>query len=310
MEKQYTVPVAIFVFKRAALAEKMLQRLEQIRPEKLFVISDGAREDVEGEQELVEKVRALFDKVSWTCEIYRNYAEENMGCDVRVPSGISWVFEHVEQAIILEDDCIPTGDFFSYAEAMLQKYKDNPSVMMIAGSNYMQGYKIPDCCCFSARVYTWGWATWKRAWNYYNENKELWKEIKEDGTLARTYPPRIRHFVKKELDHYYEKGQCPWDYLWWVSCMKAEGLCAVPNVNLISNEGFGEGATHTQDPGAYDGRTYQMQFPLQFPETVKRDRKIDHYDWEINRPLLITRIIRRIRRMIFGGISKNNTGNL
>lgn len=76
MKEQYQVPVAVFVFKRVELAKKMLKCLEQIRPEKLFVICDGARKDVPGEQEQVEQVRALFENVSWPCEIKRNYARK------------------------------------------------------------------------------------------------------------------------------------------------------------------------------------------------------------------------------------------
>ncbi|MBS6396182.1 MAG: hypothetical protein KH452_03365 [Clostridiales bacterium] len=298
MGAQYRVPVAVIVFNRVELAKKMLKCLEKIQPEQLFVISDGAREHVSGEKEKVEKVRALFEEIPWPCKVYKNYADQNMGCDNRVPSGIDWVFGQVEQAVILEDDCIPSDDFFRYSENMLERYKDNHSVMMIAGSNYMQNYKMRDCCCFSARVYTWGWATWKRAWECYNEDEEVWKQIKKDGTLAQIYPFRIRHFVKKELDYYYERGKCPWDYLWWVSCMRYQGLCAVPSVNLISNQGFGEDATHTQDQGSYDGQTYSMEFPLKYPARVERDHQIDKYDWEINRPWLIVRAMRKLMRIV------------
>ena len=299
MLEQYKVPVAIVVFNRIGLAEKMLRCLERVRPEKLLIISDGARKDRPGEAEKVESVRALFEKVSWPCEIYRNYAEENMGCDHRVPSGVSWVFEQVEEAIILEDDCMPTDDFFVFAEQMLEKYKNDSQVMMIAGSNYMKNYTMDNSYCFSARVYTWGWATWRRAWQCYQDDNSIWEQVKKDGTLARIYPSRIRHFVKKELDYYYERGKCPWDYLWWVSCMKYQGLCVIPKVNLISNEGFGEDATHTQDPGKYDGQTFSIEFPLRHPQEVKRDRKIDRYDWEINPPLLLVRAIKKLKRMIW-----------
>lgn len=298
MKKQYKVPVVLIVFKRVRLAEKMLKCLENIQPEKLFVVSDGARERVPGEKEAVDRVRELFEQVSWPCEIYRDYAEKNMGCDARVPSGINWAFEYVDEAVILEDDCIPTKDFFVYAEEMLEKYKEDPRVMMIAGSNCMQGYPVKDCCCFSARTYTWGWATWKRAWKDYCNDGSAWEEIQRNGTFEKTYPRRMRHFVKKELDFYYEQQKMPWDYKWWISCMKQEGLCAVPAVNLISNEGFGEDATHTQDAGAYDGQTYALAFPLKFPQTVKRDRKIDKYDKGLNRPWLPARIARRMKRII------------
>ena len=141
----------VFVFKRVELEKKMLKCMEQSRPEKLFVICDGARKDVPGEQEQVEQVRALFENVSWPCEIKRNYARENMGCDVRVPSGISWVFEQVEEAVILEDDCIPTEDFFPYVHNVLEYYRDDPRVMMVAGSNSMMNYRMKDSFCFTAR---------------------------------------------------------------------------------------------------------------------------------------------------------------
>ncbi len=298
MSDQYKVPIAIIIFNRFELAEKMLKCLEQIRPQKLFVISDGARADRPGEKEKVDCVRGLFENVSWPCEIYRNYAEQNMGCDYRVPSGIDWVFEQVEQAIILEDDCIPSLQFFEYAEQMLDKYADDSRVMMISGSNHMQKYDIDACCCFTARVYTWGWATWRRAWKYYCDDETEWERIQKDGTLAKTYPARSRYYLKKELNYYFDRGKCPWDYLWWISCMGKGGLCAVPKVNLITNEGFGEDATHTQNQGDYKGETFPIEFPLKYPDKVERDRNFDKYDRGLNPPWLIVRGIRKLEKIL------------
>lgn len=298
MDDQYKVPVAIIVFNRVGLAEKMLRCLEKVRPEKLFVISDGARADRPGEKEKVEQVRALFDHVSWPCEICRNYADQNMGCDYRVPSGIDWVFGQVDRAIILEDDCIPSLQFFEYAEDMLEKYESEETVMMVSGSNHMQKYDIESCCCFTARVYTWGWATWKRAWQHYCDDATEWERIQSDGTLEKIYPMRARYYVKKELNYYFQRGKCPWDYLWWISCMGRGGLCAVPKVNLITNEGFGEDATHTQNQGDYKGETFPLEFPLKYPEKVERDRNFDKYDRGLNPPWKIVRAYRKIKRLL------------
>ncbi len=296
MEKQYDVPVVVVVFNRLALAEKMLRCLEQIKPEKLFVISDGAREQVQGEKEKVEQVRALFRDVSWPCRIYRNYSEENMGCDNRIPTGLDWVFGQVEQAVILEDDCIPSSLFFRYAQEMLARYQDDPRVMMVSGSNHAVGYAIRNSCCFTARVYTWGWATWRRAWLHYQDGRSEWERIQKNGTLSEIYPLRTRYYVKRELNYYFNRGKCPWDYLWWISCMGASGLCAVPKVNLITNEGFGADATHTQNRGNYTGETYSMDFPLDFPEKVERDREFDRYDSGLNPPWKAARACRKLLR--------------
>ena len=247
----------------------------------------------------MERVRALFEHVSWPCEIYRNYAEQNMGCDYRVPSGIDWVFEQVEQAIILEDDCIPCLQFFEYAEQMLNRYDNDESVMMISGCNHLQKYQTDNSCFFTARVYTWGWATWRRAWKYYCDDATEWERIQSDGTLKKIYPARTRYYLKKEFNYYFERGKCPWDYLWWISCMGKGGLCAVPKVNLITNEGFGEDATHTQDKGDYKGETFYMEFPLKYPEQVRRDYNFDKYDRGLNPPGLLVRAIKKLKRMIW-----------
>lgn len=301
MENQYSVPVAVIVFNRYVLAEKMLKCLEKIKPQKLFVISDGAREGIPGETEKVRKVRSLFEKIPWECEIYRNYADYNMGCDVRVPSGLDWVFGQVEQAVILEDDCIPDEQFFYYAKDMLEKYQEDSRVMMVAGSNMFPQYLIKESICFTSRVYCWGWATWSRAWKYYCDDGSEWKRIQENGVFAKTYSLRTRYYVKKELNYYFDRGKCPWDYLWWISCMGKGGLCIVPKVNLITNEGFGKDATHTQEKGNYSGKTFELELPLKYPDEVKRDRNFDKYDSGLNPPWKIVRAIRKIRKVMKKG---------
>lgn len=300
MQEQYAVPVVVVVFNRVSMAEKMMVELKKIQPSKLFVISDGARKNVPGESERVEQVRSIFKKLSWPCEVFRNYADENMGCDLRVPSGLDWVFQYVDRAVILEDDCIPAEQFFIFAENMLEKYQNDLRVMMIAGSNMAPAYPIVDCCSFTARTYTWGWATWKRAWDHYCPDDSEWKRIIQQGIFRETYGVRTRYYVRKELEYYLKRGQCPWDYLWWISCMGARGLCAVPKVNLIKNEGFGEEATHTREKGSYSGEVGVMEFPLQYPEYVKRDYGFDRYDSGLNPPWKVTRLCHKIKKMLRG----------
>lgn len=298
MDKGYSVSVAIIVFNRKYLAERMLECLEKVKPERLFVISDGPRDSVQGEDKKVEEVRKVFENIPWKCEVSRCYADKNMGCDTRVPTGLDWVFEHTEEAIILEDDCLPDTQFFSYAAELLEYYRNDSRVMMISGSNQMSAYQMPYSFCFTARVYTWGWATWRRAWKCYREGTEIWNQIHEDGTLKRVYSLRTRYYVEKELNYYIERGKCPWDYQWWISCMAVNGLCIVPKVNLICNEGFGNDATHTRDKGDYKGETFEMQFPMKYPPEVQRDIQFDRYDKGLNPQWKLIRGLRKIYHMI------------
>ncbi|MCD8363510.1 MAG: hypothetical protein LUC98_11255 [Lachnospiraceae bacterium] len=298
MKQQYDVPVVVIVFNRYELAKKMLDCLEKLRPGRLFVVSDGPRKEKSGEQEKVERVRALFEHLNWPCELTRIYAETNMGCDERIPTGLDQVFAQVERAVILEDDCIPGEDFFAYAEEMLEHYENCSQVMMVSGSNPCPKYQMEKSCCFTARVYTWGWATWRRAWKYYCADASRWEEIQRDGSFAAAYPARTRYYLKKEFGYYFQRGKCPWDYLWWISCLGEGGLCVVPKVNLISNEGFGEDATHTQGREDYRMETCEMEFPLDYPEEVARDRKFDRYDRGLNPPSKLTRLFRRFGSLV------------
>ena len=107
-------PVTLFVFNRVECAYKVFEAIRSYKPKKLFLVSDGARVDRNGEKELVEEVRKLSEKVDWDCELYTNYADHNMGCDARIVSGLNWVFTHVDRTIVLEDDCLPSEQFFYF----------------------------------------------------------------------------------------------------------------------------------------------------------------------------------------------------
>ena len=125
-EFYFKTPVLFIIFNRPETTMQVFERIRQARPPKLFIVADGARKDKPGEAEKCEQCRAIKDMVDWQCEVYTNFADENIGCKNRVASGISWVFEQVEEAIILEDDCLPNMSFFRFCQEMLEKYKNDP----------------------------------------------------------------------------------------------------------------------------------------------------------------------------------------
>ncbi len=128
-------PVTFIIFKRPDTTEKVFEVIRQAQPEKLFVIADGPRDDREGEAEKCEATRSIIEKVDWDCEVIKNYSDINLGCAKRVSSGINWVFENVEESIILEDDCIPDLTFFRFSEELLEKYRDDTRIASITAQN-------------------------------------------------------------------------------------------------------------------------------------------------------------------------------
>ena len=167
--------VTLFIYNRADKLERMLEVLRKVKPKQLFVIADGARKDVAGDAEKCAATRALLGRVDWECDLQTEMAERNLGIKARVESGLRWVFEKVEAAIILEDDCLPDPTFFRFCQELLQRFSDDERVMCISGDNFTFR---EDVSCYSGSLsrytITWGWATWRRAWRQYDPVMSGW----------------------------------------------------------------------------------------------------------------------------------------
>jgi hypothetical protein len=162
-------PVVLIIFKRVDATQKVFDIIRQVQPKKLLVIADGARPDKEGEAEKCQQTRAIIDQVDWDCEVLRCFSERNLGCGVRISTGLQWVFEHVEEAIILEDDCLPHPTFFTFCSEMLDRYRDESRVMSVSGCLFARS-PSPESYYFSHYLSCCGWATWRRAWQCFDFN--------------------------------------------------------------------------------------------------------------------------------------------
>ena len=116
-------PVAFRIFNRPEVTERVFAEIARARPQKLFVIADGPRTHKPGEAEKCAATRAIIDRVNWECDVRKDFSDINLGCGHRPPSGLRWVFNQVEEAIILEDDCLPDPTF--PCEELLDKYRDD-----------------------------------------------------------------------------------------------------------------------------------------------------------------------------------------
>lgn len=240
-------PVALLVFNRPDTTARVLEAIRAARPRTLLVVADGPRADRLGERERCAEVRALLDRVDWPCDVRRNYSETNLGCGRRISSGLAWVFEQVERAILLEDDCLPHPDFFRFCETLLERYADDERVMMIGGTNYLRGeLEVPSGYVFSRYFAIWGWATWRRAFAKYDFEMRHWPALREAGALASVYRQGFmqEHFTKL-FDLVHGGAVDTWDVQWFHTCLFESGLSVTPRRNLVSNIGLV--GTHTSD---------------------------------------------------------------
>lgn len=276
----FTTPILFLIFNRPQTTEKVFQRIHELQPRYLYVSADGPRAHKENEKELCESARKIIEKVDWDCEVKTHFSEINLGCKVGVSSGINWFFEHVENGIILEDDCLPDLSFFSFCEVMLEKYKHDERIMHIGGTNFQDGIiRGSGSYYFSRITHVWGWATWRRAWKKYDAAISSFSDIVNSNQFAGLFPnERVRKYWLKNFDLVHSNKKDTWDVQWMYTVSINHGLTIVPNNNLVSNIGFELDATHTfiqSDPAA--NRSTESLNRIIHPSVIALDAKADTY---------------------------------
>ncbi|MDB9306649.1 glycosyltransferase [Nodularia spumigena CS-591/12] len=276
---QLTTPVAFLIFNRPDTTARVFEAIRQAKPPKLLVVADGARADKLGEAEKCAATRAIINQVDWECEVLTNYSDVNLGCRKRVSSGLDWIFEQVEEAIILEDDCLPHPTFFRYCQELLEKYRDDERIMMISGNNFQFGRnRTEDSYYFSRYGHCWGWASWRRAWTKYDDSMQLWTKLRDNGWLNDILQSQQEvTFWTRVFQRVYD-GFNSWGAIWLFTLWANNGLTILPNVNLVSNIGFGSG-THTAISNSSFANipVEVMNFPLNNPAIINRNIEADNF---------------------------------
>jgi len=278
---QLQTPVVLCIFNRPDTTERVFAEIAKAKPPKLLVVADGPRPDRQGEDAKCAAARAIIEGVDWDCEVLKNYAEENLGAGRRISSGLDWVFSMVNEAIILEDDCLPHPTFFRFCEELLERFRLDNRVMTVNGSNFQFGGRRREYSYYFSRYpNSWGWATWKRAWRLYDFEIKLWPELQQGGWLKDILGERRAVNYWENIFNLMFKGQIDtWDYQWIFCCWINNGLSITPNVNLVSNIGCKDDATHTTNINSIHANlnVTEMDFPLHHPPILVRDDLADSF---------------------------------
>ncbi len=272
-------PVALIVFNRPDTTAQVLDAIRAEKPARLFVIADGPRVGHITDQERCKATRRVIESVDWPCEVKTHYAEVNMGCKMRVSSGINWLFEQVDEAIILEDDCVPTRSFFRFCSEMLQNYRHDTRIMHIGGSNYQLGVRRgDDSYYFSKYPHIWGWATWKRAWQHYDVHMNRWPAFRDGSWLHDWLSDSASETYWRANFQSIFESTTTWDVQWIFACWSQGALSISPSTNLVANIGAGTDATHTTGSNWITARQAKpISFPLVHPGFPIADSRADRF---------------------------------
>lgn len=300
--RMFETPVALFIFNRPDTTRRVFQAIAQVQPAKLLLIADGPRANNPSDAAACPEVRDIVSRVDWPCEVFTNFAGRNLGCQERMISGLNWVFSLVEEAIILEDDCLPDLTFFPFCHELLEKYRGDQRVAAISGTNLVAKYMKTEASYFFSQLGgIWGWATWRTQWQQYDRGMQNWPELKRVGILSEAFDqPRAANYWTRIFDDMYENGgRNTWDYQWLYTRLINHALTIIPCVNLVENIGFSQGATHT---GSTDSRLTPaisaVGFPLVHPSSFIPLLSTDRHYQDLFERSLIRRISAKLRRLI------------
>lgn len=277
----FNTPILFLVFNKVESTYKVFEQIRTVKPKKLYIAADGARPEKKDEQLQCKKVREVINLVNWDCEVFTLFREENLGCARAVSGAIDWFFENEKDGIIIEDDVYPEVSFFYFCEELLKKYKNDTRVMAIGSNNFFP--EEDDCdgysYYFSNMNFIWGWATWKRAWQYFDLEAKDYKKLidtpkfKDNFACYYDYDYKVAEFKRNF------KKMTAWSYSWYLARLANSGLFILPAKNLVINLGIGlQDATHTKGKQVvgHDLKLEGMDFPLKHPKYVTWDRERDY----------------------------------
>lgn len=299
-------PVLLVTFNRPDYTKQVIEQLRKARIARLYVFNDGPRTGNDTDVQARNDIRALLQEIDWPCELQTFFPENNLGCAVGVSSAISWIFRTEESAIILEDDTVPSPAFFTYCNEMLERYKNDTRVWMISGNNYNEEYTMAASYTFSrSAIHIWGWATWKRCWNYYDISLNAWPSFYSSGGFTKLFSDRtdIDFWTKRYQQLYADREivtRKTWDYQYVLSLFINGGLCVVPGKNLVTNIGYA--GTHTNGVHSMHNRPVDDQFKInKHPEFILPDAGYDTHHvktfWKRKKPVA-TRINNKLKKLL------------
>lgn len=286
MTNNYKIPIVLFVFRRLDSVKLLMNIISKIKPHKLYIYADGAREGRNEEQQQVEEVRKyVCSAVNWECDSYFGFAKFNKGCARNICEGLNEVFKKEERAIVFEDDALPTNAFFEYAQILLDEYKYDKRIQYIAGYNAIGDNNIiNESYTFSKNAPMSGAiATWADRWKECDFQMRNWPQNKRSKRFRKYFfSSELYHVICAAMDDSYLNVNDGWDYQFHHDMLDKERYAIVPRCNLVKYQVYCGGAFHTLS-SIQEKRLEEMMgnageiftFPMREPTEIKENNDYD-----------------------------------
>lgn len=236
-------PILYCCYNRLNLIKKSIPIIKDINCKKIYISIDGPKNNEE-DKIRNENIIKYIKQIKFNSPIEILIHKKNLGCKTAIYEALKWFFQNEEFGIILEEDLLPSKNFFYFCDYALEKYKNKQKIMMISGTNYLGENIKSNNYFFSEHFLIWGWATWKRAWISYDVEMQNWKKKSVKLELKKRYNSKEYNFLCNRFNSFFKDYSDTWDIQWYFNCIYNEGLTVIPEANLVKNIGV-EG-THSK----------------------------------------------------------------
>lgn len=273
-------PVVLFCFNRPSETKKVFAEIKKIKPFKIFLVMDGPRKNNKKDIINCLKVRKIISNINWNCRVHSNFSKINLGLKKRFTKGLKWVFSKTKSAIILEDDCLPSKDFFYFCETLLNYYNKSKKVKFITGNCFQnKKMKLKETYYFSKYSHIWGWAAWRETWKMYNDNDEYWDKYLKSKKFDKICENKKERQYWRQMFKNIKSGELKsWAFYMLMSMWKNQMLTATPKINLVKNLGFKKTGTNTKKIGIKSvlSKT-NIDKPIIHPKKILINKRADEY---------------------------------
>lgn len=294
--------VLLIIYKRESTTRRVFDAIRQAQPPRLYIAANAPNPLKEDDPEKCENTRRCTERIDWPCDVKRLYRKEHLSAGVSISSAISWFFENEEEGIILEDDVLPHTDFFKYCDEMLEKYRDDERIHLIAGRNsFFDETPVHEYSYFFSRyMMIWGWASWRRVWKTYQFDLSSIME-KDYAEKVNRYPKKVRPFLWNIYNAMREHKVDTWDHQFFVNMVMNERYCIIPFTNMTENLGMGSpDGTHSPADAKRTNHKASSPYPLAHPDAVYYNQIIDSQHGKnegLFRPSLYKRLIYKLKTL-------------
>lgn len=244
-------PVALFVYNRPVHTKNLVDSLlknKEAEESDLIIISDAPKHSgVTG----VSEVRQYIKNISCFKSVTIIERSENYGLAKNIIEGVTGLLNEHERLIVLEDDLVVSPYFLAYMNDALNLYADDEKVGSIHGYVYPVKAALPETF-FLRGGDCWGWATWKRAWNFFEpDGRKLLSEIKRNG-LIRAFDLNNAYPYYRMLQKQVMGKNSSWAVRWHASLFLREMLTLYPGTSFVNNQGADDSGTHLKNTNVFD----------------------------------------------------------